>query len=138
LTKEEIMAKEELTGLSKGLKALFIIHGVFSILTGFLLLLAPFKWAELSQYGPIDQGPMRLLGAIVLALGFKDWFCFRAKGWGEVRIIVIQEVAITVLATLACLYVVFLGGAPKAVWMNLVIFAALAVAWIYFYVKYRK
>jgi len=132
------MAKERFSGVSKGLKTLFAIHGVFSLLSGSLLFLAPFKWAELNQYGAIDQGAMRLLGAVVLALGFKDWFCFHAKGWSEVRIIVIQEVAITVLATLACIYMASLGGASRVVWMNLVIFAALAVAWTYFFIKYRK
>jgi hypothetical protein len=132
------MAKGKVSGVSKGLKALFIIHGITALLSGLALFLVPFKWAELNQYGTIDEGPMRLLGAFFLALGFKDWFCFRAKGWGEVRIIVIQEIALTILATLACLYVLLYARAPQVVWVNAITFAIFAVAWIYFFIKYRK
>lgn len=132
------MAKKKEVGISKGLKALFVVHGVGAIFTGVLLFLVPETWAKLNQYGSIDHGAMRLLGAYFLALGFKDWFCFKAKGLVEVRIILIQEVALTLLATLACLYAVIFEAAPAVMWFNAVLFAVLFVFWTYFYLKYRK
>lgn len=132
------MAKGKEAGLSKGLKGLFIIHGVIAIISGVLLYFVPYTWARLSDYGSIDPHAMRLLGAYLLALGLKDWFCIKARGWVEVRIILIQEIILTVLATLACLYTVLFAGAPAAMWMNVVLFGIMGVAWTYFYLKYRK
>jgi hypothetical protein len=135
------MAKEKLTGISKGLKALFVVHGVSALVAGFMYLVMPFKWAELSKYGPIDQVFMRLFGAITLALSFKDWMCLYAKAWAEVRIIVMMEVVWTLLATLLGLYLAMFAviTAPVSlIWLNTVIFAAFFIAWTYFYIKYRR
>ena len=128
-------------GISKGLKALFIIHGIGALISGLIYLLTPFKWAEMSNYGPIDQVFVRYFGAVTLALSFKDWVCLRAKGWSEVWIIVLMEVVWTLLATLLSLYLVLFAviTAPLSIiWMNVVIFAAFFIAWTCFYVKYRK
>lgn len=135
------MAKAKAIGLSGGLKALFVIHGVGALITGLMYLITPFKWAELSQYGVIDQVFVRYFGAVTLALSFKDWVCLRAKAWSEVRIIVIMEVVWTLLATLLSLYLVLFAviTAPLSIiWMNVAIFAAFFVFWTYFYLKYRK
>jgi len=134
------MAKGKTTGISKGLKALFIIHGVAALLTGLVYVLIPFKWAELSKYGPIDQVFLRLFGAVTLSLSFKDWVCLYAKAWSEVRIIVMMEVVWTLLATLVSLYLALFAviTAPVSlIWLNVVIFAAFFVAWGSFYLKYR-
>lgn len=134
------MVKGELTGITKGLKALFIVHGVSAIFVGFVYLVLPFKWAELSKYGAIDQVFVRYFGAINLALSFKDWACLYAKAWSEVRIIVMMEVVWTLLATLTGLYLALfavLTAPASLIWLNVVIFAAFFVAWTYFYIKYR-
>jgi hypothetical protein len=135
------MAKEKLTGISKGLKALFVVHGVTALIAGFMYMVLPFKWAEMSSYGSIDQVFVRLFGAVNLGLSFKDWVCLRAKGWSEVRIIVMMEVVWTLLATLVGLYLALFAviTAPMSlIWLNTVIFAAFFVTWTYFYVKYRR
>jgi hypothetical protein len=134
------MAKEKSSGISKGLKALFIIHGIAALFTGLVYLLMPLKWAEMSNYGPTDHVFVRYFGAVTLALSFKDWVCLRAKAWSEVRIIVMMEVVWTLLATLLGLYLALFAviTAPVSlIWLNNVIFAAFFVAWTYFYVKYR-
>ena len=135
------MAKKKEVGLSGGLKALFIIHGIGALISGIIYLVTPFKWAELSQYGPIDQVFVRYFGAVTLALSFKDWVCLRAKAWSEVRIIVMMEVVWTLLATLLGLYLALFAviTAPVSIiWMNVVTFALFFVFWTYFYLKYRK
>ena len=135
------MAKGNSTGISKGLKALFIVHGASALVAGFMYLVMPFKWAELSNYGPTDQVFLRYFGAITLALSFKHWVCLYAKAWSEVRIIVMMEVVWTLLATLLGLYLALFAiiTAPASlIWLNTVIFAAFFIAWTYFYVKYRR
>jgi hypothetical protein len=128
-------------GISKGLKALFIVHGVVALIGGLAYLVTPFKWAEMSQYGPIDQVFVRYFGAVTLALSFKDWVCLRAKAWSEIRIIVMMEVVWTLLATLLGLYLVLFAviTAPLSfMWMNTIGFALFFIFWTYFCVKYRK
>jgi hypothetical protein len=131
------MAKEKVTAISKGLKTLFIIHGVVSIIFGLLMLFLPYVWARSMQYELPDPIPIMLIGAFTVVLAVKDCFGLMAKRWDEVRIIVIMEVVWAPLAALVMLYAVLWGGAPKTLWGNVVAFAIFAVAWIYFYVKYR-
>lgn len=132
------MAKEKLSGLSKGLKALFVIHGIVSILFGILMLFFPHVWARTAQYNLTDPIPIMLFGAFTIALAVKDYLGLVAKRWEEVRIIVIMEVVWAPLAMLVMLYAVLFAGAPKTLWPNVIAFAVFAVAWTYFYVKYRK
>jgi len=134
------MTKAKSTEITKGLKALFIIHGVGALVSGLIYFLVPLKWAEFSNYGPTDHVFVRYFGAVTLALSFKDWICLRAKSWMEVRIIVMMEVVWTLLATLLGLYLVLfavLTAPVSLIWFNIVTFAAFFIAWTYFYVKYR-
>ena len=111
------MAKAKGTEITRGLKALFIIHGIGALVSGLIYLLLPLKWAEISNYGPIDHVFVRYFGAVTVALSFKDWVCLRAKGWVEVRISVIMEVVWTLLATLLSFYLVLFGSftAPASI-----------------------
>jgi hypothetical protein len=132
------VAKGKEVAVSKGLKSLFLIHGIFALFFGFLFCFAPLRYVELFKYfGPVNLFPLRLLGAFILVLGFKDWFCFTSSRWDEVRIVVIMEIALTILATIACLSVLYFTWAPSDVWICYVIFPVFAVAWIYFYIEYR-
>ncbi len=133
------MAKTEVLMISKGLKYLFLIHGIFSLIFGLLLCFIPIGYAGcFKDIGPVDPCPMRLLGAFILALGVKDWFCFVSKRWDDVRISVLMEIALTVFSTIVCLYVLLFVWRPSEIWWCFVVFPAFAVAWIYFYFKQRR
>ena len=132
------MAKKKEIGVSKGLKALFLIHGIVSIIIGVLLFFIPEIWAKMAKYDLLDPEPMRIIGAFSLALTLKDWLGFIAKQWSEVRIIVIFEIAYTFFGALASLYAVLTLGAPTAAVMNTVVYVVFFVVWTYFYLKYRK
>ena len=127
-------------GISKGLKALFIIHGIAAFFTGLGFLLMPVKFLETFKYVPTELVFIRYFGAVTLALSFKDWICLCAKLWSEVRIIVLMEIVWTLLATLLSIYLLLFAviSAPLlGIWVNLVIYAAFFVAYTYFYIKYR-
>ena len=132
------MAKGKLTEVTKGLKALFVIHGIFSLISGALLLLVPFIWAKSMKWDLLDPEPMRVIGAFTLALAVKDWLGYLAKQWTEVRIIVLMEVVWTLFAALVFLRAVLLGLVPATFWSMVVMSAVFFVAWTYFYIKYRK
>lgn len=132
------MAKKKETGLSGGLKALFIIHGISCLIFGVLLLFVPYIWAESMKWTLLDPEPMRVIGAFSLALMVKDLLGFLAKQWSEVKIIVIFEIVWTFIVTIVFLRSVLLGLVPATFWSLVVFFAVFFVAWGYFYLKYRK
>ena len=132
------MAKMKESTISTGLKYLFLIHGIVSLVFGLLFCFTPLCFADLfSHFGSVNPCTMRLTGAIILAIAVKDWFCFVAKRWDEVRIPVLMEIALTLFATIACLYALLLAWAPNEIWSCFVFFPAFFVAWVYFYVKHR-
>ncbi|MBN1572838.1 MAG: hypothetical protein JW984_06530 [Deltaproteobacteria bacterium] len=132
------MAKGKETGLSRGLKAVFAVHGIISLISGVLLLFIPLTWAKSMQWALLDPEPIRVIGAFTLSLAIKDLFGYLAKQWSEVRIVVLFEVVWTLFAALTFLRSVMLGLIPATFWMMVILFAAFFVAWGYFYVKYRK
>ncbi len=132
------MAKSKESGISPGLKYLFLIHGIVSLVFGLLFCFTPLCFANLFEhFGSVNVCTMRLTGAIILALAVKDWFCFVSRRWDEVRIPVLMEIALTLLATIACLYALLRTWAPCEIWGFFVIFPVFFVAWVYFYVKHR-
>lgn len=133
------MAKAKESTISTGLKYLFLIHGIFAVIFGLLFCFVPMCCASLfKHFGSVNVCTMRLLGAFLLALAVKDWFCFVSKRWEEVKIPVLMEIALTLFATVACLYTLLYTWAPCEIWGFFVIFPAFAVAWIYFYIRHRR
>jgi hypothetical protein len=131
------MARTKLAEVTKGLKSLFVIHGILSLISGVLLLFVPFIWAQSMKWELLDAEPMRVIGAFTIALALKDLLGLMAKRWDEVRIIVIMEVAWTLLATIVFLRAVLMGLLPMTFWSMVILFGAFFVAWTYFYLKYR-
>jgi len=82
-----------------------------------------------------DVWPTRFAAAAVLAFSASSWFCYQAAEWEKVKIVVQTEIVWAVLATLVILYGLFFEGQPPASWINAVIMAGFAVAFIYYYIK---
>jgi hypothetical protein len=82
-----------------------------------------------------DELAYRIVGAAVLAFTASSWYCYKAAEWERVKIVVISEIVWTVLVALVCLYGLIFAGAPAAFWINAIIMAGFAVAFIYFYSK---
>jgi Na+-driven multidrug efflux pump len=133
------MVRTQEAAVSPGLRYLFLVHGVFSLIFGLLFCFTPVGYAGLFKpFGSVDLCTVRLLGVFILGIGVTDWFCFASRRWNEVKITVLMEIALTYLATIACLYVLLFIWGPSHVWGCFVIFPAFAVAWTYFYVRHRK
>jgi len=124
--------------MSNGLKTVFIIHAIVSVIFGIWLFFAPGSWANANNWTPFDPAVTRTLGALFLALAFQSYLGFRAKAYSQVRIIVQMEIALTLLGVLAGLYEALISTAPAAIWINIVIFAAFAIAWIAVYSNSEK
>ena len=121
--------------MSRGLKITFLIHAIVSLVFGAVLYLQPALWATMVKWAPFDGAMTRSLGAALLALAVSSWFGYRAARWDEVRILVLMEIALTVLSTVGGLWGLLFRGAPAFGWVSVVIWVVFAVAWIYFYVN---
>jgi hypothetical protein len=121
--------------MSRGLKITFLIHAIVALVCGVVLYLQPGLWATMTKWTPFDGTMTRIYGAALLALAVSSWFGYRAARWDEVRILVLMEIALTVLSTVGGLWGLLFRGAPAFGWVSVVIWVVFAVAWIYFYVN---
>ena len=121
--------------MSRGLKITFIIHAIVALVFGLLLYLQPGLWARMVNWTPFDPILTRVYGAALLALAVSSWLGYRAARWDEVQIIVLMEIALTLLSTVGGLWGLLFRGAPVFGWVSVLIWVVFAVAWIYFYVN---
>ena len=119
--------------MSQGLKTTFLIHAIVALVFGIVLYLVPGTFLDLVGWKAFDGNMSRAFAAALLALAVSSWFGYRAARWEEVRIVVQMEIAFTVLGPVAGLYGFFVKNAPAFIWVSIVIWAAFAAAWIYFY-----
>ena len=121
--------------ISSGLKTLFLVHFVVGLVVGLLYLLIPGTF--MGWFGmPIpDELPYRIIGAAVLAFTASSWYCYQAAEWERVKIVVLAEIVWTVLNVVIGLFGMFFAGLPATEWVNVLIMAGFAAAFIYFYGK---
>lgn len=124
--------------MSQGLKYTFLIHAIIATVLGLAFFFIPRMSADLGNWPASDPNVTRIFGAAVLAIAVSSWAGYLAEAWAAVRIVVMMEIAYTVLGTLAGLYGVFFDEAPNTTWIFIVIFVLFAIAWIYFYSKAPK
>ena len=124
-----------MTKISSGLKLLFLVHFGVGLVFGLLYLFNPamvLGWARMTAPDPL---PYRIIGAAVLAFTASSWYCYQAAEWEKVKIVVVAEIVWTVLNVLVGLFAVTFAGAPAGEWINIIIMAGFAAAFIYFYIK---
>ncbi|MGA2489715.1 MAG: hypothetical protein ABSF99_05950 [Anaerolineales bacterium] len=124
-----------MTKISSGLRTLFLVHFVVGLVFGLLYLFIPVMFMGWFGVSVPDVLPYRIIGAAVLAFTASSWYCYQAPEWERVKIVVLAEIAWTVLNTLVSLYGILFAGAPTAEWANVIIMAGFAGAFIYFYNK---
>ena len=124
-----------MTKISSGLKLLFLVHFVVGLLFGLLYLFIPAIVLGLAGMTAPDTLPYRTIGAAVLAFTASSWYCYQAAEWEKVKIVVVAEIVWTVLNVLVGLFAVVFAGAPAGEWINIIIMAGFAAAFIYFYIK---
>lgn len=123
------------TNISAGLRTTFLIHFIVALLFGLGFLLIPSVVG--GWFGLTVQEPeiYRLLGAAMLGFAVSSWLGYQAQDWASVRIVVLMEIAWTVLGSLVMLYALLFTGFPILGWINAAILVAFAIAFAYFYSK---
>jgi hypothetical protein len=118
--------------ISSSLKVTFQVHVVVGALFGLALLFIPECWLGLFGWQIVDAEPYRLVGAAILAFAASSWWAYREAVVDKVRIVVNMEIVWTVLASLVILYGLIAGLLPAVGWLNFIIMAAFAVAFVVF------
>src|SRR5512136_2623870 len=124
-----------MTKISSGLRLLFLVHFVAGLIFGLLYLFIPGTFLGWLGVTVPEDLPYRVIGAAVLAFTASSWYCYKNPEWERVKIVVLAEIVWTVLNALLTLYGLVFAGAPAANWINFVIMAGFAAAFIYFYYK---
>ena len=79
-----------------------------------------------------------MVPAVYLLFSLSSFLGFAAKKWEQVRIIVLMEIALTVIGFLVGLYEALFADAPVSIWFNTALYAVFAIAWIWIFVIGRK
>jgi hypothetical protein len=124
--------------MSKGLRNTFLVHVIVCLGFGLPLFFSPTTFETLMRWDPVEPAIARFLGGALLALAVSSYLGFRAAAWSDVSIVVIQEIAFTILGVLAGLYQVLVPGAPAMIWLTIAIMAIFAALWSYFYTQHAK
>jgi hypothetical protein len=124
--------------MSKLLKTTFVLHAIVATVLGAPLLVIPGVFLQTLGWAPIDPILSRLLGAALLALAWSSFRGWRATEWAQVAILVEMEIVYTVLGCIGLLRHLLFASYPAIAWLNLVVLAVFAIAWIACWSKGKK
>lgn len=124
--------------MSKELRTAFAVHAVMSAIFGAVLLIIPGRFLEWIGWAPIDPIASRILGAALLALAWSSFRGWQAREWAQVALLVELEVVFTILACVGLGRHLFFASYPAWPWIFFGLFAAWAIAWVFFWVRERK
>jgi hypothetical protein len=138
--------------ISSGLKTLFLVHAIISLLFGLSLWLVPGRFLTLVGWVPqwvtgiaegvatkvpgtmfMDAYIVRGLGAALLALAYASFRGWRATRWGEVGLLVELEIVFCLLGLLGMIATMFLveKAMPTFGWVEIAILGGFGVAWLW-------
>jgi hypothetical protein len=98
------------SAIEPGLKIVFVIGALGSLLTGGLSVVIPLTVIALAGIDPAALPGVQQAGAATLGYFVGALLALRAKYWDEVRIIVAASVTFTILSTIGAFYYVVLQG----------------------------
>jgi len=125
--------------IESGLKLVFLIGAVGSLLTGALSVLAPDFVTSISGLSPAAKPAIQQAGAATLGYFVMSLFALRATDWDQVRIVVAGSLTFTALSTLGAFYYIFLVGVMTlGLIVILIASVILTVGFIYYLYKYSS
>jgi hypothetical protein len=119
--------------MASGLKSLFLVHFILALVFGLIYLLVPEAFGNLVRWPIREIAPWRLIGAALLGYGASSWLSYKATAWENVKIVVQMEIVWTILGAIVMLWGLLFAGLPVFGWLNFVILAGFAAAFVVFY-----
>lgn len=121
--------------IPSGLRTTFLVHFVVALVFGLIYLLIPGVWGTLINWPIQEPAVYRMLGAAMLGFGTSSWLAYRETAWERVKIVILMEIAWTILGTLVMLWGLIFAGLPAFGWVNAALLGAFAVAFGVFYFR---
>ncbi len=119
----------------RGLKITFLVHFIVALIFGLVFLIVPQLWTRLAGVPMTSFELYRLIGAAILAFGLSSFLAYIATYWASVRILVLTEIAWSLLATVLLLYYLVRWHFPGLYWLPAILMAGFATAFGFFYDK---
>jgi len=120
--------------MATGLKTTFLVHFIVALIFGLTLLLLPQAWTLVGF--PVREVVLyRLVGAAMVGIAASSWLSYKATAWEKVKIVVQMEIVWTVLGALVMLWGLLFAAVPVFGWVNFVILAGFAAAFLVFYAR---
>lgn len=120
-----------------GLSLVYLVHAIGGGIFGLAFFFIPHLWGEWVNWGSVDPTITRLYGAGLSSIAVASWLGYRAQDWSAVRILVVFDLALSVLTAMAGLYEVLVAGGPVFTWVIVGIAAFFTVAFSYYYYQLR-
>jgi len=89
--------------LSKTTKYIFLSHFIAVMIFGVWFFVSPESWSTLTGW-PNEPSAGRILGGVLIAIGFSSLLAFRATTWEEVEIIVIMVLIYNIVGIVGMLW----------------------------------
>ena len=118
------------------LRAWFVVHFILDIVTAVPLLVAPREFALLLGFPAVDPLTSRLVAAALVAIGVESLLSRNATR-ENFRTLLRLKVLWSAAAGVGTL-VTIAGGAPRAAWAVLAIFAAFNALWLRYLLLLRR
>ncbi len=123
----------ETNNIPKGLKNTFLAHFILGLVMGIPFLLFPEGYAEMLNFTISEPMAYRLVGAAIVAFSISSWFAYRKLNWESVEILVLAEIAWTILGTIVTIWGVVSNDFPAVAWINAIAMLGFAIAFSYFF-----
>jgi hypothetical protein len=138
--------------ISSGLKTLFLVHAIVSLLFGLVFWLVPGRfltlvgWIPQWTWGVENAAPVRVpgtiymdpyftrgLGAALLALAFASFRGWRAIHWSEVALVVELDIVFCLLGLIGMIATLIRSVEPMPAfgWVEIVALVGFCVAWLW-------
>ena len=143
--------------ISPGLKIIFLVHTIISLILGLGLWVIPGRFLTLLGWVPewipildtsqqvpgttlVDPFITRLLGSALLALAYASFQGYRKSEWIDVAILVQLEVVFCVLGLIGMIWslIPFSESTQGIAYLMMVMLAGFAVAWIWALIIHNK
>jgi uncharacterized membrane protein len=114
---------------SKAFRIIILVYAINLVLSGFFHILGP--QTVVAQ----DQSIERVLGGAMLAFAFGAVLAFLEKVWDRIKIVVLTQIAWTILYTVTLAWGILTGGLLTAAWPNTILGAVIAILLTFLYLR---
>ena len=113
--------------ISRWTRISLLVYTIYSLFYGLVHVISP------ELVGAVDPAIERVLGAAVLAFALGSGLAYLERNWHRVYMVILVQIAWTVLYTLTMVWGLLTGGIDPMAWAAAIIMAIFAILFILLY-----